>query len=211
MPPKKTSLKVEKKPKSSGQEPQKKKLTPKRPQGRPDKYPTHVEGRLEEVEEWAKAGASREEIASNLRVSRASLLNYQNRHPEFAEALSRGDQVAVAQVEAALFRSAVGYRLDFEEVIEEEVFHQGLLAGVKKRVKRGTKHVAPNERAARMILTNKAPQTWSDKTQVEHSGEIGQPGAIVVPAVAATLEDWEQMVKAQSKPKLPKPQTEADA
>ncbi len=57
--------------------------------GAKNKYETCVKPYLAEINEKVRAGVTEAEIAKSLGISVASLNNYRNAHPEFAEALSK--------------------------------------------------------------------------------------------------------------------------
>lgn len=57
--------------------------------GAKSKYETLVKPRLDEINEKVRQGVTEASIADALGISVASLNNYRNSHPEFAEALSK--------------------------------------------------------------------------------------------------------------------------
>lgn len=57
--------------------------------GAKNKYETCVKPYLAEINKKVRAGVTEAEIAKSLGISVASLNNYRNAHPEFAEALSK--------------------------------------------------------------------------------------------------------------------------
>lgn len=75
--------------------------------GRPTTYFDLVQPRLDEIESWAGAGLTREEIAVRLGVNKATLHRYMNAHGDLCDALKAGDAAIVANVEAALAREAL--------------------------------------------------------------------------------------------------------
>ena len=58
--------------------------------GAKSKYEILCKPRLKEINEKVRQGVTEAEIAKALGISVASLNNYRNKHPEFAEALSKG-------------------------------------------------------------------------------------------------------------------------
>lgn len=75
--------------------------------GRPTTYFDLVQPRLDEIESWAGAGLTREEIAERLGVNKATLHRYMNDHGELRDSLKRGDGEIVANVEATLAKKAL--------------------------------------------------------------------------------------------------------
>lgn len=126
--------------------------------GRPSKYQTDVEPRLEEVRQWAKAGATNKEIAAALAVSIDSFCVYQNEYPEFSEALRGGRMAGAAEVKTALLRLAVGYEATDTET-RAEPGEDGKMHPVSTKI---TKHqVPPDLKAIEAYLRNTADE-WSD-------------------------------------------------
>ena len=81
--------------------------------GRKSKYETFVKPYLDEINKKVRQGVIEEEIAKSLGICVASLNNYRNKYPEFAEALSKGKGKEVLQelINAGI-ESAKGYYKD---------------------------------------------------------------------------------------------------
>lgn len=120
----------------------------------------------------ARCGMTDEEMAVEFGVTRATIHNWRKRHTEFDEALKEGKEVADARVEDSLYRRATGY--DYEELqIEQSVDSDGQPTPFRK-VKRTTKHVMPDVQAAIYWLTNRQPERWKAKQQLELTGRDGK-------------------------------------
>lgn len=65
--------------------------------GRKNKYETAVKPFLKEINQKIQEGVIESEIAKSLGISVATLNNYRNQYPEFAEALSKNKGAAVLQ------------------------------------------------------------------------------------------------------------------
>ncbi|MDH6367543.1 MULTISPECIES: hypothetical protein [unclassified Breznakia] len=131
------------------------------------KWDTNVKPNLELIEAWARRGAIEADIAKNLNVARSTFENYKRDYPELREALRNGKEPADLQVEAALFKRAVGYEYD---EVKEKVDADG---GVE--VTTTTKQVAPDTTAQIFWLKNRRSDLWRDKQDVEVSGEVNNP------------------------------------
>lgn len=81
--------------------------------GRPSKYETLVQPRLDEIKEWAKSGATNKEMASALGINVSTFCEYLNRYSEFKDSVNEHRQRGVAEVKNALFRKAIGF--EYEE------------------------------------------------------------------------------------------------
>ncbi|SFM35489.1 hypothetical protein [Salibacterium qingdaonense] len=128
--------------------------------GRKNKYQTHVEPYLKEIEHWCRDGATEEEIRVRLGVGSSSFARYKNEYWELRETLKRGKQEADYEVEDALFKRATGYQ--YEEVTYE----------MGHETKRVVKHYAPDPTSAIFWLKNRQPEKWKDKQDIEHSGGL---------------------------------------
>ncbi|MCU5095034.1 hypothetical protein [Bacillus wiedmannii] len=126
---------------------------------------------LLKIEGWARDGLVDEQIAKNIGISRATLSNWKNKHPLITRALAKGKEVVDREVENALLKKALGYT--YEEVItmrqevEEDVFQD-------VEVKRIKKQVPPDTTAIIFWLKNRKQDTWRDRKEFDHSGEMKQ-------------------------------------
>ena len=129
--------------------------------GRPNKYITHVEPRLLEVEAWARNGDIDETIAQKLGVAYSTFRKYKDEYKALSAALKKGKEVVDFEVENSLLKRAMGYR--YTETTREKALV------VTKTV---TKEVAPDTTAQIFWLKNRKPQEWRDKRETELSGGI---------------------------------------
>lgn len=92
--------------------------------GRKSKYESCVKPYLKEINEKVRQGVIEEEIAKSLGISVASLNNYRNKYPDFAEALSKDKGIDVLQkLTNAGIETACGYWKEEETtviVLDEE-------------------------------------------------------------------------------------------
>lgn len=72
------------------------------------KWP-QVQDKLALVEKWARDGLIEEQIAKNLGISRSTLELYKKDHPDFLDAIKKGKEPFIAEVENALAKRALGY------------------------------------------------------------------------------------------------------
>ena len=115
------------------------------------------------LERWARK-LSNDQIAKNIGISPKTLYSWMNKYPEIKDAIEKGKEVVVAEIENALFKSAVGYWT--EEITTDE------LGAEVKRVK---KFVPPNPTSAIFALKNLDKDNWRDQQNINHSGENGGP------------------------------------
>lgn len=147
---------------------------------------------LLKIEGWARDGLIDEQIAKNIGISRATLSNWKNKHQLIARALVRGKEVVDREVENALLKRALGYT--YEEVtvqrqeVEEDVFES-------VEVKRVKRQVPPDTTALIFWLKNRKPDTWRDRREIDHSGEMTQNIEQKIDLSHMTDEELEKALK----------------
>ena len=135
---------------------------------RPCKYDEHVRGRLQTIKAWKAHGLTDKEIAENLGVGLSTFEDYKRKHPRLRSSLKLGKSDAVAQVENALHKRALGYDVEIEsEVVTIETPDKETTTRTKKIIK----HIEPSVAAMIFYLKNRQSNNWQDRRQVG----IGQP------------------------------------
>ena len=76
---------------------------------------------VEQAHEQCLAGATDADLARFFDKAESTLNVWKLKHPEFAEALRAGKEVAHGKVASALFKAAVGYERTVEKVVDGEV------------------------------------------------------------------------------------------
>ena len=108
-----------------------------------------------------RKGYTDEELADTFGVSRDTLHEWRKLYPDFGSACEESKASANAQVEAAMFKRAMGY--DYIETTAEG----GVITKVVK------KHLAGDVTAQIIWLTNRTSD-WKHRQQLEHSGPNGE-------------------------------------
>ena len=149
----------------------------KRRVGRPTRYKAEY---AEQARKLCLLGATDIELAEFFQVSTATLDTWKKAHSEFLSSITRGKDIADAEVAERLFQRALGYS------------HKAVkIMAVDKTVVREEyiEHYPPDTQAASLWLRNRQPKKWRDKQDVEHSGKDGGPiqsetttKVVVVPA-----------------------------
>lgn len=90
--------------------------------GAKSKYETLVKPYLTEINEKVRQGVTEAAIAGALGISVASLNNYRNRYPEFAEALSKdkGADVLNDLINAGVKAAVGGYKITTKKTVWEK-------------------------------------------------------------------------------------------
>ncbi|WP_055185362.1 hypothetical protein, partial [Clostridium paraputrificum] len=104
---------------------------------------------------------------------KTSFYKYLSEHNELSERLKKGKEIVDVQVENALLKRALGYK--YEEVTKEKVLNKDTGEYELKVTKVVTKEVQPDTTAEIFWLKNRKPETWRDKKDIEHSGNINNP------------------------------------
>ena len=130
----------------------------KRGRGQPSKWETHVEPRLEEVRQWAKAGATNKEIAAALGINADTFYVYQNEYSDFSDAIRDGRMAGAAEVKTALLKLAVGFEATDTETKAEPGEDGRMRPVATKIIKR---QIPPDIKAIEAYLRNAADE-WSD-------------------------------------------------
>lgn len=106
-------------------------------------------------------GATDKEMADIFGVSEQTFNAWKKAHPEFLESLKKGKEEADANVANRLYQRALGY-----EHKEDQIFqYQG-----KPVVVPTIKHYPPDPTAAIFWLKNRQRRKWSDKQEIELTG-----------------------------------------
>lgn len=131
--------------------------------GRPGLYESRVAPRLEEIREWARAGASHKEMASALNIGYSTFSKYVKGIEELKEMLSEAQMSGVPEVKLALLKRALGYEYQ-EKKMSQRKDDDGV---VREYMEITTKHVAPDVSAIAMYLRNNG-DGWKDKDELSY-------------------------------------------
>lgn len=106
-------------------------------------------------------GLTDEQLAGVFRVTKGTVENWKNRHPEFLDSVTRGKVPADGLVAEAMFKRALGYSHRSEEIFCTK---EGQIVRA-----RTTKHYAPDTKAGGMWLFNRQRVLWRNHVEVEHT------------------------------------------
>ena len=127
---------------------------PRTPQGNVDRKPFWLSADgIQLISGWRREGKSKEEIAlRHVGVSDRTFDRWRRASEELERALRQTDDLVNAEVEASLLKRALGY--DAVEVDEE------LVEGELRVVRRRTRHVPPDTKAALSWLFSRRSDRW---------------------------------------------------
>lgn len=133
-------------------------------------------------------GATIAELAAAFDVAISTIWQWKITHPEFFESCKVGFEVATERVEHSMFERAVGYTHESTKIF--------LPAGASKPVYAPyLEHVPPDPRAGEFWLTNRAPDRWKNKQNVEHNEAEDSP----------IRQFAKQLMGTAIRPRLPEP------
>lgn len=134
--------------------------------GRPSKYKTE----FARLAFWiARTGATDKEIAAELGVAESTLHLWKKKYSDFSEALKNGKEAPDNQVEAALFKRAIGFEYEETKITAFRDNNGDTI----QRVEKTTKQIAPDTTACIFHLKNRRPEKWRDKQQFDINKENG--------------------------------------
>lgn len=126
-------------------------------QGRPNKYQTHVQPRLKEIEQMCHT-MTEKQIAETLGISQTSWCDYKLKYPELSEAIKKGRQGLVIELRSTLIRKAKGFNYTERKLIKEE--------GRVVREEIYEKASLPDVAALNLLLKNYDADNWANDPQV---------------------------------------------
>lgn len=116
------------------------------------------------VYELAATGITDAQLAKIFGVSEATITRWKSDSPEFLSVLKKGKEFADSLVEMSLYRRALGFNVDTEEI---KVVSQGQGAGSEiERVDTVT-YYPPDPTSAIFWLKNRRPDVWRDKVSLD--------------------------------------------
>lgn len=159
------------------------------------KYESHVLPHLDKIAAWAQAGATAKEIAGKLGVAysafRKYLKNADGRYEALAAAYAQACEEPDDHVEAALYKSCVGYNAQIVKhyklkTVEYDPETGKRLREVEKLVEALDEvHVSANPAAQFFWLANRRPERWKYKPAEDRGKDSdGETGVVLMPEVA---------------------------
>lgn len=116
------------------------------------------------LEGWKRDGLSDEQIAHNMGIAYSTLKDWKQKYSAISDALKKGKEVAIYEIENSLFKRARGFQT---EEVTEELRKDAKGRIIESHVKRVRKQVPPDTGAAIFILKNARPEKWSDRPKAD--------------------------------------------
>ena len=141
----------------------------KLPHGRPSLYRPEYD---ELAYKFCLLGADDAKLADLFKVTEDTIYEWKKVHPTFSDSITRGKEIADAEIAEALYHRAKGYSHK-EDDIRTVTLPQG--GGSEIVITPTVKHYPPDTQAASLWLRNRQPRVWRDKVDLEHTGKDGGP------------------------------------
>lgn len=129
---------------------------------------------------WSLAamGATNDEIADAMGVSKRTILRWAKEHESFGKALEEGKGVSDAKVIRSLYQMATGY----EYTEEKRIVEYGTDGSLKPvRVEKTIKHVQPSVAAQCFWLKNRQRDRWQDRPELAPDHTVEDDVQIYLP------------------------------
>lgn len=161
------------------------------------KYETHVLPNLDKITQWARSGVTVKDIAANLHIAYSTFRKYldlgqegDERYTALSAPFARACEVSDDEVEAALYKSCLGYNAKVAKTfkVKEIIYDPDTGKKVRETETLQTAydevHVAANTTAQMFWLTNRRAGRWKHKPQSEGESQGSERGVIFMPGVA---------------------------
>lgn len=128
------------------------------------------------IKKWRGDGATLDEIADKLGMSRSTLFDYKNMYPDFSDALKKGKEIIDAEIESSLKKECLGYVAEdvittTTAIVDERT---GEITNLKKiETKTTKKYIRPSITAIAYYLNNRVSDKWHNKIFVNAEIEQG--------------------------------------
>lgn len=115
----------------------------------------------EEIENWAKRGCTKKEIAANLGISKTTFEAYEKKYSWLSGLIKKAQFEAVEEVENSLYKAATGYYYTEHQVVKVKTDQYR----EEVRVIEVQKFKPPDTGAMCFYLKNRAKDRWAENPQ----------------------------------------------
>ena len=114
-----------------------------------------------EIENWAKRGCTKKEIAANLGISKTTFEAYEKKYSWLSGLIKKAQFEAVEEVENSLYKAATGYYYTEHQVVKVKTDQYR----EEVRVIEVQKFKPPDTGAMCFYLKNRAKDRWAENPQ----------------------------------------------
>ena len=119
------------------------------------------------IKGWARDGLNDEQITDKLGISLSTFYDWQNKFPQFSEAIKDGKAPVDTEVENALLKSALGYYVTVRKPIKLKTKRQlagkGTIEEERIEYVEEQVYIQPQVVAQLFWLKNRKPAQWREK------------------------------------------------
>lgn len=151
-----------------------------------------TEDSLLRIESWASDGLTDDDIAKNMGISRTTFYNWQNKYSDILNALKKGREPVVRELENALIKKAKGFEYEESDVIIDKDKN----GNTSQRVIKHKRYSPPDSSAAMFLLKNYKPdkyRNYNELTKRQIEAEIRKLEAEAKAAEKELSEQAEDM------------------
>ena len=113
---------------------------------------------LDDIEKWARDGATEGQIAEQFGICRQTFSKYKNQNDEIFNAIKKGRVVFVEDLKSALVKKAKGFTYEEKKIVKEN--------GVVVREEIYKRASLPDVAALNLLLKNYDRENWSNDPAV---------------------------------------------
>lgn len=130
---------------------------------RPNAWTEKIEPRIDEIIQWAKAGATNSEISEALGIGYSTFCDHIKKNPEFSDSLRQARLSGVPAVKLALMKRALGF--EYEEV--RTSIKKDDDGEVKQFIEKVKKYCPPDVGACQTFLRNNT-EDFRDRSKLDY-------------------------------------------
>ena len=123
--------------------------------GRPCKYESHVQPRLNDIYKWVKDGMTDYSIAESLGIAAYTFIKYKKIYSDLIDTYTRAHMERNCVVVNSVFKKAQGHKATLRK---QKVLADGSVIDFQEE-----QYIPPDTDAAKFWLTNRDPEAWRDK------------------------------------------------
>lgn len=120
-----------------------------------------LKAKKEEIENWAKRGCTKKEIATNLGISKTTFESYEKKYSWLSGLIKKAQFEAIEEVEDSLYKAATGYYYKEHQVVKLKVAKDVETVQVIEV----EKFKPPDTGAMCFYLKNRARDRWAENPQ----------------------------------------------
>ena len=127
--------------------------------GRKNRYETHVQPHLAEIQEWYGL-LDEKQIAKKLGIATSTFENYKKEHPELLEVLKNGRVQLIEDLKTSLKKKAKGFTYEEQKISIRQEGSKEI-----KIIEKYKRYSPPDTGAIHLLLKN-LDETWRNDDQV---------------------------------------------